>query len=156
MPVRRGSALKSWVFKSFLKVERDAPALVVLGSSFHQRGTTIDTITLPPKFRICENTWCCVCHALSESYTLHHLASHMSPKQHELYDTERRPTWPTWRLASTSVSVCVAKHSVCLCVDANTCVWNLYMLSFPVACYIYTLLCPSENEFAVEEKHVCW
>src|SRR4029434_5012210 len=28
------------VFKSFLKVERDAPALVVLGSSFHQRGTT--------------------------------------------------------------------------------------------------------------------
>src|SRR4029434_3258857 len=24
----------------FLKVERDAPALVVLGSSFHQRGTT--------------------------------------------------------------------------------------------------------------------
>ena len=37
---RKGSALKSWVFKSFLKVERDAPALVVLGSSFHQRGTT--------------------------------------------------------------------------------------------------------------------
>src|SRR4029434_7063485 len=33
-------SLKSWVFKSFLKVERDAPALVVLGSSFHQRGTT--------------------------------------------------------------------------------------------------------------------
>src|SRR4029434_9265732 len=31
---------KCWVFKSFLKVERDAPALVVLGSSFHQRGTT--------------------------------------------------------------------------------------------------------------------
>ena len=31
---------ESWVFKSFLKVERDAPALVVLGSSFHQRGTT--------------------------------------------------------------------------------------------------------------------
>src|SRR4029434_9046156 len=31
---------KSWVFKSFLKVERDAPALVVIGSSFHQRGTT--------------------------------------------------------------------------------------------------------------------
>src|SRR4029434_4255207 len=30
----------SWVFKSFLKVERDAPALVVQGSSFHQRGTT--------------------------------------------------------------------------------------------------------------------
>src|SRR4029434_753430 len=29
-----------WVFKSFLKVERDAPALVVLGSSFHQCGTT--------------------------------------------------------------------------------------------------------------------
>src|SRR4029434_494541 len=26
--------------KSFLKVERDAPALVVRGSSFHQRGTT--------------------------------------------------------------------------------------------------------------------
>src|SRR4029434_3781037 len=34
--------LKSWVFKSFLKVDRDAPALVVLGSSFHQRGTTTD------------------------------------------------------------------------------------------------------------------
>src|SRR4029434_3560338 len=33
-------SLNSWVFKSFLKVERDAPALVVLGSSFHQRGTT--------------------------------------------------------------------------------------------------------------------
>ena len=32
--------MKSWVFKSFLKVERDAPALVVLGSLFHQRGTT--------------------------------------------------------------------------------------------------------------------
>ena len=32
--------MKSWVFKSFLKVERDAPALVVLGSSFHLRGTT--------------------------------------------------------------------------------------------------------------------
>ena len=27
--------MKSWVFKSFLKVERDAHALVVLGSSFH-------------------------------------------------------------------------------------------------------------------------
>src|SRR4029434_3270198 len=27
-------------FKSFLKVERDAPALVVLDSSFHQRGIT--------------------------------------------------------------------------------------------------------------------
>src|SRR4029434_6612971 len=27
-------------FKSFLKVERDASALGVLGSSFHQRGTT--------------------------------------------------------------------------------------------------------------------
>src|SRR4029434_6576994 len=32
-------SLKSWVLKSFLKVERDAPALV-LGSWFHQRGTT--------------------------------------------------------------------------------------------------------------------
>ena len=32
--------MKNWVFKSFLKVERDAPALVVLGSLFHQRGTT--------------------------------------------------------------------------------------------------------------------
>src|SRR4029434_5786672 len=42
MPVRTGSALKSWVFKSFLKGERDAPALVVLGSSFHQRGTTTE------------------------------------------------------------------------------------------------------------------
>ena len=40
MQVWKGGALKSWVFKSFLKVERDAPALVVLGSSFHQRGTT--------------------------------------------------------------------------------------------------------------------
>ena len=30
----------AWVFKSFLKVKRDAPALAVLGSSFHQRGTT--------------------------------------------------------------------------------------------------------------------
>src|SRR4029434_430490 len=28
------------VFKSFLNVERDTPALVVLVSSFHQRGTT--------------------------------------------------------------------------------------------------------------------
>src|SRR4029434_5940216 len=35
-----GRCSLSWVFKSFLKVERDAPALVVLGSSFHQRGTT--------------------------------------------------------------------------------------------------------------------
>src|SRR4029434_3921163 len=33
-------SLKSCVFKSFLKVERDAPALVVIGSSFNQRGTT--------------------------------------------------------------------------------------------------------------------
>ena len=32
--------MKSWVFKSFLKVERDAPALVLLGSLFNQRGTT--------------------------------------------------------------------------------------------------------------------
>src|SRR4029434_5426243 len=32
--------LKSWFFKRFLKVERDAPALVVLGSSFLQRGAT--------------------------------------------------------------------------------------------------------------------
>ena len=31
--------MKSWVFKSFLKVKRDAPALGVLGSSFQQLGT---------------------------------------------------------------------------------------------------------------------
>src|SRR4029434_7172801 len=40
-------SLKSWVFKSFLKVERDAPALVVLSSSFHQRGTTNENSRLP-------------------------------------------------------------------------------------------------------------
>src|SRR4029434_9053101 len=48
VPVRRGGALlKSWVFKSFLKVERDTPALVVLGSSFHQRGTTNENSGVP-------------------------------------------------------------------------------------------------------------
>ena len=31
--------MKSWVFMSFLKVKRDAPALGVLGSSFQQLGT---------------------------------------------------------------------------------------------------------------------
>src|SRR4029434_2839155 len=46
MTVRTRSALKSWVFKSFLKVERDAPALAVLGSSFHQRGTTNTNLNL--------------------------------------------------------------------------------------------------------------
>src|SRR4029434_4724830 len=41
VPVYEGRcSLNSWVFKSFLTVERDAPALVLLGSSFHQRGTT--------------------------------------------------------------------------------------------------------------------
>src|SRR4029434_919189 len=35
-----GKEVLSGSSKAFLKVERDAPALVVLGSSFHQRGTT--------------------------------------------------------------------------------------------------------------------
>ena len=32
--------MKSWVFKSFLNIDRDAPVLVVLGRSFPHRGTT--------------------------------------------------------------------------------------------------------------------
>ena len=41
VPVRTGSALwRVGSSKASSKVERDAPALVVLGSSFHQRGTT--------------------------------------------------------------------------------------------------------------------
>jgi len=36
----RRCSLKSWVFKSFLKIDGDAPVLVALGRSFHHRGTT--------------------------------------------------------------------------------------------------------------------
>lgn len=36
----RRCSLKSWVFKSFLKTERDIPALVALGRSSQQCGTT--------------------------------------------------------------------------------------------------------------------
>ena len=31
---------QSWVFKSFLKIGKDAPVLVLLGRSFHHRGMT--------------------------------------------------------------------------------------------------------------------
>ena len=32
--------MKRWVFKSFLKTDRDAAVLVALGRSFHHLGTT--------------------------------------------------------------------------------------------------------------------
>jgi len=36
----RRCSLKSWVFKSFLKIDLGAPVLVALGMSFHHHGTT--------------------------------------------------------------------------------------------------------------------